>query len=478
MQGKRTNITIVTLSKFYQHGLSPLIIIGTFLIGLIIINYVVSVKTLSYDVTENKKNTLCDETRNMLEDINFDVNVKAFYPVEYQSTIKSLFDKYVRINNHLKIEYVDPIKNPVIAETYEVSRPRTIVFANAMSKSRLEPPPPGGEHKERDITIALYRLITQETKTVYFTTGHAELSISNTKPDGLFIANKRLTEQNYIVKEVNLLEEGKVPDDCSILIVAGPSVPFTDEEGIIMWDFLERGGNAFLMVDPGADSNLNKLLLQYGLIFGDNYIYETSRNMTTQMGGPIAPFCTAQDISEITEKLPNQNFLFRYVRSVDITARKGDIKVTKLLASSENSWAETDIESAKYANTNQKPSRDENEKKGPITMAVVTERDFMLPDSLIVDEKETYSTRSAFFGNASFISNIIVSPMPSNMNLFLNTVNWITKNEKIMEITPHLDIFTPIELRETQRRLLTWLTVFVFPFSIFLVGIIVVYRRR
>ena len=82
------------LSKFYKHGLSPLIFIGTLLVSLIIINYVVAVKTSSYDVTKNKKNTLSRETQNLLNDIDYEVHVKAFYPFESQSKLRTLFDRF------------------------------------------------------------------------------------------------------------------------------------------------------------------------------------------------------------------------------------------------------------------------------------------------------------------------------------------------------------------------------------------------
>ncbi|HUT64193.1 MAG TPA: hypothetical protein VMZ04_09575, partial [Anaerolineae bacterium] len=154
------------------------------------------------------------------------------------------------------------------------------------------------------------------------------------------------------------------------------------------------------------------------------------------------------------------------------------LKVTRLLASSRDSWAETDLESWKTVNTNQKPSRGEDEKKGPVTVAIVIEAKSDLPDSLITRTNTTVLTRSAFFGDADFVKNSVVSLFPSNINLFLNTVNWVTRNENIIEITPHLSVFTPVELNSSERRKLSWLTLFIFPSSILMVGFIVWYRRR
>ena len=478
MQGKRTNITIVFLEKILKFGLSSLIFSIALALGLILLNYIIAIKTPYIDVTRNKTNTLSMESSTLLDDINFNVNIKAFYTVTTQRRIGQLLDKYVKKNNRLKVEFIDPLKNPLVARDYDVTTPRTIVFETAGKESRINTPPPGQRHQERDITIALYRLLTEQTKTAYFTTGHGEFRITNVKQDGISIIKEELIKQNYLVETVNPLEEGQVPEDCSLLIIAGMTVPFTDEEAEMIRDYLDNGGCILAMIPPGIDTNLDVILGYYGIKFGEDYIYETSSKLTTDTYGPISPLCSALDDSEITGNLPNQDFLFPYVRSLNTNYKRGKIEIIKLIATSENSWAETDMESARKVNTNIKPSRDENETKGPITVAVVTEREFALPDSLIKREITSFKIRSGFFGNAAFITNSFVTSFPSNINLFLNTVNWITRNEKIIEITPHLSKFTPVELRQSQRRLLSWLTLVIFPSSILIVGIFVWYRRR
>jgi ABC-type uncharacterized transport system involved in gliding motility auxiliary subunit len=224
--------------------------------------------------------------------------------------------------------------------------------------------------------------------------------------------------------------------------------------------------------------NLERIIQSYGILPGDDYVYETSRSMTIQAGGAIAPLVAPRDTSEITEKLANQNFLFPYVRSMTPAVKLEGITLKRLLASSENSWAETDIKSAETVNTGSKPSRGEKELKGPITVAAIAERELPLPDSLATRANPTFKVRCAFFGNAGFITNEVTAMFPANMNLFLNTVNWITKNEKIIEITPHAMTFTPVELKDSDRRVISWFSVVLIPFAILMAGIVVWYRRR
>ena len=478
MQGKKTNLTRVILTKIYKHGLSPIIFALALLLGLIALNYVIAVKAPEFDVTKNKVNSLSKETTKLLGQINSDITIKAFYMTSSQRRISQLFDKYVQKNKHLKVEFIDPIKNPVLADQYEVTNPGTIVFQTAEKKTRINPNTAGRPHGEREITIALYRILSQETKRAYFTTGHGELSLANTKRDGISTVEERLVEQNYVVDQLILLEKGAVPKDCSVLIIPGPSTPFTDEEKGMILRYLKEGGSTLIMVDPNSKSGIESIVMQYGIEAGVDYVYETSRSMTTQGGGPIAPLCAPRDSSEITEKMKDQSFLFPFVRSMTPRIPMQGVVLKRLVASSSDSWAETDMESAKTVNTGAKPSRGEKELKGPITVAITAESEQALPDSLATRQNSTFKVRSAFFGNSRFITNEASTLFANNMTLFLNTVNWITKNEKVIEITPHAVVFTPIELRDSERRTITWVTLVLIPFAIIMAGIVVWYRRR
>ena len=197
MQRKRTNITKVTIAKILKHGISPIIFTFALFISLIIINYIAAVKSPNFDVTKNKTNTLSKESLNLLDQINFDVKIKAFYTDAYRRRIRSLLDKYETTNNRIEVQFIDPLKNPVAASEYEVTQPGSIIFETANKQTRINPPIPGQNHGEREITIALFRLMSdQAAKTIYFTTGHGEYSITSTKPIGLNIIKDRLIEQN------------------------------------------------------------------------------------------------------------------------------------------------------------------------------------------------------------------------------------------------------------------------------------------
>ncbi|MCE5251819.1 GldG family protein [bacterium] len=479
MQGKRTNVTKVALEKLLKHGLSPIIFAVALALGLIAVNYVIAIKTPYFDVTKNKTNTLSKQTQKFLSEINFDVSIKAFYTSTSQRRIGDILDKYTAASSHIKVELIDPLKNPLVAEKYDVKFPQTIIFEGKNNITRINPPTVRyQQHGEREITLALFRLMNNENKTIYFSTGHGELNISNTEYNGLSTIKKRLEEQNYLIETINLLEAEKVPDNCTLLIIPGPTVPFIEEEELKIKRYVDNEGSILLMVAPGVETKLDRFVASYGLLYGNDFIYETSKKLTTDAGGPIYPLCEAKDKSDVTAPLENQTFMFPYVRSINTIVKLKGINYIDLIASSSDSWAETDMEYVRRMKIGQKPVRDENERKGPLTVVVATEREFDLPDSLATRNANTFQVRSAFTGNAAFISNEVLGGFPSNLTLFLNLVNWMTRNEKVIEITPHAPVFTPVELRPGERSMLNWLTLVIFPGALLSIGLYIWYRRR
>ena len=81
MQGKRINVTRVKIEKIFKYGLGSVIFACALIIALVIINYVIAVKSITFDVTKFKTNSLTQASLNLLKEINFKVNIKAFYPI-------------------------------------------------------------------------------------------------------------------------------------------------------------------------------------------------------------------------------------------------------------------------------------------------------------------------------------------------------------------------------------------------------------
>ncbi len=482
MQGQRINLLKVTISKILKHGTS-LFITAFALLGLfIIINYIFAVKTNYIDLTKNRINSLTENTKSFLGEIDFPINIKAFYLSASQARMLMILNGYRLVNDNITFELIDPLKSPILAQEYDIIEPGTLIFEAEGKTARLGPSPRVVYQSEREITLMLYQLLTNETHTAYFTEGHGELSIMNPNQDGLSRVRDRLIEQGYLVESLNLQTVETISVENSIVVIAEPKTPYSLEELNILFAYLENGGNIMILGSPDTEptetvNNISELLIWHGLQFGDNFVYETASNKTTNFG-PIAPLCNPHEFSEIITGLENQNILFPFVRSVELVYEKDETEYIRLMSSSESSWAETDLESAREIQSGSRPTRAENEMRGPIIVAFTTETLVSIPDSVRAGYYRQAESRSAFFGNTRFASNGIVAQFPSNLSLFLNTINWITKNEKIINITPNANVFTPVELLRSQRKLINWITMLLYPSLIILTGVVIWFRKR
>jgi hypothetical protein len=112
---------------------------------------------------------------------------------------------------------------------------------------------------DRDFQEKLLKVV-RARRTAYLTVGHGELADS---PKGGLereegrdarIVRTLLQKQNYLVKNLGLPQglARDVPEDADIVIVLGPSEPFSPEEVAALKRYGERGGKLFIAADPDA----------------------------------------------------------------------------------------------------------------------------------------------------------------------------------------------------------------------------------
>ena len=121
----------------------------------------------------------------------------------------------------------------------------------------------GWKPGEAEISVALKRMVMTLPK-IGFVAGHQECSIHDLSPQGYnFIAgNKKVQSsvwnQGFDVEEVTLDET--IPDDINIIIIGDPREPYSEENERVLQDYLERGGNLFLLGEPRHREVLNPTL--------------------------------------------------------------------------------------------------------------------------------------------------------------------------------------------------------------------------
>jgi ABC-type uncharacterized transport system involved in gliding motility auxiliary subunit len=444
------------------YGVNALVFTLVVLGILVVLNYLAFKRAGRLDVTREKLYSVSDQTIKTIKGIKKDIEVLAFFKEigtdrrEFQDLIK----EYERRSDRIKVRFVDPDKDPGVAKRYDVNEYGTVVLVGGDQniKLKLSDLISGGivDNAEQEITNALIKLSRDTRKIVYFLTGHGERDIQNsTEPQGLGMLNKALRDEAYEVKGLLLLRESSVPQENSILIVAGPQKPLLEKEVEAIRKYLDNGGKAVFMVEPRSGSEIVSLLKDYGFNLGDNVIIDPSSKLVG--GGDVAPIVSQYPPHDITDGFRFAT-LFPYSRSIDVESKE-KIRTTLIAKTSEYSWAETNLALFDQGIA----QKDPDDRPGPLGVAAVGE----------IGEK----TRVAVFGSVDFISNRFFN-FSGNSDLFLNTIGWLVGDEELISIRPKVAKEGKLTLTGNQSRVIFSLTVIVIPAIVLFSGIAVWWKRK
>ncbi len=439
-------------------GANSLLMILLFVGILAIVNFLAARHSIRWDLSENQNFSLSPQTYRVLRNLPREVFVTVFTREKdpgYQS-YKERLDSYRQTSPKMTVEFVDPERQPKIAQNYGINRTDTAVFESAGHTVRVTAP------SEVELTGALIRVTQDRQKQVLFLEGHGEPSLDDRERTGLSAAKDILLKQGYDVGTLSLLKEAAVPDQTAILVVAGPRRPVTTEEQERIHTYIEKGGHLLLLIDPDTQADLNPLLTQWGLGVGPGVLVDLQDRLA--QGDLTSLLVRTFTEHEITQDL-SAAVLFPLARHITFDEQAGKAwDYVPLARTSPNSWAETDIKGRVV-------SLDEKEDiKGPLPMAAA-----IAPK--VAPEEGKPRPAVVVIGNSTFATNAFVN-FPGNSDFFLHTAAWLADERNMMALVPKDSALQPFTPNPLQERALLYLQVILLPTALFVAGILVWRKRR
>jgi ABC-type uncharacterized transport system involved in gliding motility auxiliary subunit len=495
-----TNALIATLSV--------LVILG--LINFLGIRY-----HLRLDLTDTQLFTLSPQSRELVSNLPETMKVWLFTK-EKNSQDQELLDNYHRQSNKFKFEYVDPELKPGLAERFGVKDYGEVYLEFQTKRQLVQIISEDERLSEIKLTNRLQQMINPKTAKVYFLQGHSEHPLSASK-GAISKAIQGLTDKNFTTSTLNLAERPQVPDDANVLVVAGPQKELLTGEVTALQNYLHRGGNLLLMIDPNTNPKIDTLLKEWGVRLDNRLVIDNSGE-SLQLG-PATILVTEYGQHPITQDFANNISVYPLTRPLEIDPVSG-VESMVLLKTKPypSSWAESDQKSEKLE------FNEDKDLKGPLTLGVALTRklsNYPIPTAktsptaiptptptptptaktsptptptptsktsptAIPTPTATAKTspntakesRLVVFGNSNFATDILFEQQ-LNGDVFLNTVSWLSQqDEKLLSIRPKQPKNRRIIISNLEANLLTISAVFLLPLLGLLTGFIIWWKRR
>ena len=477
----KRNSEFKTTSGFAWNKVALFGIVALFsIVFLVSVNYFSQQLPYRWDVTKYSQHTLTEATIDFIENIKVTaddpIEMTAFYVGLSPKYLQDLLSEYERISNgKIVTKIVDPIEDIAYAAKFgNVINGEESKLIVVYGDERKDIDFSTASLSENKLTNALAS-ITREPRSVYFLSGHGELTISNENNTGLSLFAELLKSNNMSSKNLMLGTERKIPDDCDVLIIAGPRNALNKEEQGLLSAYLERGGDALFLVEAITLSHsedalelneiadipsMNSLLNKWGIHIGNDVVVDLSSHIGGDQGSPATRNYGKH--KAITDGL-DYTFYIR-PRSISLLSdRRPSIQLAPIAysASKDQSWAET--------NRSLKIRFDEGvDIAGPVAMSYVIWEG--------KEKDEASDTRIIVFTDADFLSNAYLNQY-SNAAMGLNVVNWLSELDYAVFHDPVNIKVERLDLTSKQRRMVTAL-LFLMPLLIGLIGVFVWLRSK
>jgi ABC-type uncharacterized transport system involved in gliding motility auxiliary subunit len=451
---------------------------------LLAINYISNRQNKRWDLTAAGQFTLSDQTRQILGTLNQPLTIRAFYAGPSAEEYRDRLAEYTYHSRQVSTEFVDAERNPIEAQKHNITSVPTFVIEYAGRTERATAP------DEQSLTNALKKVIEGKAKKIYFLQGHGERDPTSSDPTGYSGIADALKVDNFETAKLTLAQEGKVPEDATVVMVAGPTVDLLAPELEALRAFLKRGGKLALFIDPpdkGAapdPAGVIALAREWGAAVGSDLVIDASG--LGQLIGTGASVPVAMPVSHpITENFGIMT-AFPLARSVAPVEGGVDGRVAqKVLETSPQSWAETDL-TGLYATNRPERNLDKGDKPGPVSIAVATSAPAAeapppppaaTPASTPAPDAPKPETRVLVVGDSDFASNRAVG-LTGNREVFLNMANWLAQQENLIAIRPRNPEDRPINITADQQRMVMWFTMAIVPALLFGNAVRVWWKRR
>ncbi|MFC1510515.1 Gldg family protein [Candidatus Omnitrophota bacterium] len=423
------------------------------------------------DVTRFKQHTLSSFTRDVIDTIQQPVQLVAFHVGLPPKYLEDLLAEYERLSaGTITTEIVDPLRQIGYAAQFGdviSGKEKKVIVLSGQERRDVDFTKEA--LTEEPLTNAIIRVLRKESS-VYILTGHGEASLSVEKPTSLTKFAISLIKNNIIPKELFLTDETQIPEDCDVLMIAGPKDPYTEIQNGIIEAYLQRGGDALFLVEhtvvTTADKpltaeeltknpSLNALLNPWGISISSDVVVDLESHASSDVGSPAT-----RNYKAHKSLIKGLDYTF-YIRPRSIgflSSKPKEVKVVPFVMTESRlkSWGETDRSLNVHFD-------EQFDRAGPVAISAVA----WAPKG----ETRLTDTRLIVFTDADFLSDAYIDYY-SNAQMGLNLMKWLSEADYEVFVAEDELQVARLDLTSRQKRMVAF-TLFCYPVLILCAGMLV-----
>ncbi|HYE89315.1 MAG TPA: Gldg family protein, partial [Vicinamibacterales bacterium] len=423
-----------------------------------------------------------DQTVRIVRELQEPARITVFDRGEAEDTHMSRLEEYRYHSSRLTAEFVDVDREPTRASTAKIDSVPTILVEYQGRTERAT------SSNEQDITNALIKAVTGTTRKVYFTQGHGEKDIASSDRTGYSTAAEAMKQDNFAVESLVLIQQKAVPEDATILVIAGPTTDFFPPEIEALNAYVAKGGKVMVMLDPllkgPAQPLLTQFLADWGIRAGNDVVLDASG-----MGQLIGTDASVPVAAQYPPHAITQGFrvLTAYPMARTMAPIEGGANgrtAQPLVGTSPQSWSEADLTGLSTGKSQVEFNADKGDTQGPITLAAAVSAPATVtppppanasPDSPDAERKP--ESRVVAVGDSDFAANVAIG-ISGNRDFFVNAMNWLSQQENLIAVRPRQPEDRRLTLTAGQQQSIMIFCYFILPGIVFASGIYTWWKRR
>lgn len=447
------------------------------------------------DLTQSGTYTLAPESKAYIRELVEPVDIIVTIPndadvpelKQIHQHLRKLFREYqaagtIDGKSYIRVEYVDIYRQrkraQELSNQYNLTQENVILVAMGERTREIrqadlyevEGNQITGFRGEKALTSAIIEVSSKDEDKIYFLVGHGEMRLDDVDPlRGLSQLESFLRERNYTLATLDLAIEADVPEDADLIVVPSPQASLLPEEVEKLRRYMsERNGRMIVLIDPWRRHGMDDLFYDWGVLADDMVVVDEGPDFRAQGGDLIIRRFAEHPITDLLVDY-QITALFgqpRPVRTDPGALRDPRLKVTQIIGTSDQSWAERDYRTENPMQFN--PARD---LKGPITIATVSTRSAGTELGITIP-----GGRFVAFGNSDFITNNRLRAF-GNRTLFFNSLNWALSRNNLLNIaTRPLESYQVVMSERDLNRILLYFAII--PGATALLGLFIFLIRR